>query len=230
MYRSWGVLASAILAVALEIAIKLVADSVAVPREYHFAPIVAFVILVCAQVLVAIRDQQAPERGAQRVGLRLIGHRHNIKGEWNEPPRLMKFVIFETAILCLTFGGMSAIPKAPRGLLIATLCFVTVLAVFCVRVALGSRVHLQFSGTGVTVWRSMGRKRRLRWDEATRFRVSSGEFVATPIQGSTWYLRGWDRIDSDGVIYLCNLSNAGIPPAAVQGAIDHWTQVAQPNA
>lgn len=230
MYRSWGVLTSAILAVALEIAIKLVADSVAVPREYHFAPIGAFVILVGAQVLAALRDQQAPERSGQRVGLRLIDCQHTIKGEWNEPPRLMKFVIAGTAIVCVALGGMSAIPKAPLGLLIATLCSVTVLAVLCAWVALGSRVHLQFSRTGVTVWRSMGRKRRLRWDEATGFRVSRGEFVATPIQGSTWYLHGWDRIDSDGVIYLCSLSHAGIPPAAVQGAIDHWTQVRQTNA
>jgi hypothetical protein len=69
----------------------------------------------------------------------------------------------------------------------------------------------------------------LRWDEATNFRVSRGEFVAKPIPGSTWYLQGWDRIDRDGVIYLSNLDGAGIKSAAVTTAIDYWTRSRQPR-
>ena len=72
MRRSWGVLASALLAVALEVAVNLIAASVAVPRKYYFAPVLAFAVLIGLQFFMARRDQQASdwrrERPADRPG------------------------------------------------------------------------------------------------------------------------------------------------------------------
>jgi hypothetical protein len=227
MRRFWGILASAVITVGLEVAIKLVADSIAVPRKYYFVPVVVFVVLVGLQFVLTLRDQRAPERGRARPDAWLTGGRHTLRGRWHPPSQVMVVVIVVLASLCLILGLLPLVRKTPAGLLIATLFLVTVLAGLCVRVALGFRVHLQFSATGVAVWRNLGRKRRLRWDEGTNFRVSRAEFVAKPVPGSTWYLQGWDRIDRDGVIYICNLDGAGIAPAAVEAAVEYWRRTRQ---
>jgi len=162
MYRAWGVIASAIVAVALEVGIKLVADSVAVPRNY-FIPIGVFVFLVGLQVFLTLRGQRAPEHRRERADVRLNDGRHTIKGDWHRPSGVTVWAIVVVTGVSMLLGGISEVRKAPVGLLIATLCFVTVLAALCTWVALGSRVHLQFSAAGVAVWRALGRRRRLRW-------------------------------------------------------------------
>ena len=223
MHRSWGVLAGAVLAVALEVAIKLVADSIAVPRKYYFVPVGVFVVLVGLQLVLTLRDQQAPERGRARPAVRLTGGRHTIKGAWRPPSGRVVYAIVMVAALCLFLGGLSSVRKVPAALLIVTLFFVVLLAALCVWAALGSRVSLDFSAAGVAVRRGLGRKRRLRWDEATNFRAGSYDFVAEPVQASTWYLQGWDFDDPNGVILICDLARAGIVPAAVEAAVDYWT-------
>ncbi len=223
MRRSWGVIASAVLAVALEVAINLVASSIAMPRKYYLAPIVAFVVLVGLQLVIASRDQQAPAHSSQRS----IGGRHLIKGEWHEPSRLTVLVILEVASLCLMFGALSllTIHTTRKGLLITTLCFIVLLAALCLRVALGSRINLEFSTSGVTIRWGVGRKRRLRWDEARNFHAERNYFVAKPVSASTWYLHGWEFDDRDNVIRICDLCRAGIPAAAVNAAVAYWSKI-----
>jgi hypothetical protein len=224
MRRSWGVLASALLAVALEVAIKLVADSVTVPRKYYFVPVGVFVVLVALQVVLTLRDQQAAERGRARAAVRVSGGRHIIRGVWQRPSGSMVYAIVMVASLCLFLGGLRLTRKTPAGLLIAILFFVVLLAALCAWVGLGSRVSLEFSVTGVAVRRGLGRKRRLRWDEATNFHAESYRFVAERVRASTWYLQGWDFDDPSGVILICDLARAGIVPAAVEAAVDYWTR------
>ena len=169
MRRAWGVLASAVIAVALEIAVNLVAESVSVPRRYYLAPVGAFVVLVGS--VLTLRDHNAPARGGEPPAGRLSSGRHTIKGRWHEPSLAMVAAIVMVASLCLYLGGLRLVRKTPSGLLIAILVFVVLLAALCLWVALGSRVSLEFSADGVAVRRSLGRKRRLRWDEARNFRT-----------------------------------------------------------
>ena len=116
MRRSWGVLASVVLAVALEVAIKLVADSVAVPRKYYFVPVGVFVVLVGLQVVLTLRDQQAPGRGRARPAVLLASGRHTIKGRWHPPSLVMVATIVVVASLCLMLGLLPLVRKTPAGL------------------------------------------------------------------------------------------------------------------
>ena len=130
----------------------------------------------------------------------------------------------------LTSGFLSLVarPEPNREVALASTCFCTVLlAVVCWWVALGSRVSLEFSAEGVAVWRGIGRKRWLRWDQARNFRAGydGGDyFVADPLPDSTWYVHGFNVDDNDGaaVILICNMHDAGFHAATVNAAVRYW--------
>jgi hypothetical protein len=220
--RFWGVLAGAVLAVALEVAVKLVADSVAVPRRYYLVPVGAFVVLVGTQLILTLRSQPAPAGSGQRPAVRPSGGRHTIKGRWHEPSLNMVLAIVMVASASGLVYAWYVVHKAPAGTLIVILLFVLLLAALCLWAALGSRVSLEFSADGVAVRQSLRRTRRLRWDEATNFRADRGAFVADPAEASTWYLHGWDFDESYDVIRICDLWRADIAPAAVEAAVRYW--------
>jgi hypothetical protein len=98
------------------------------------------------QVFLTLRVQRAPEHRWERADVRLNGGRHTIKGDWHGPSGFTVRAIVMVTAVSMLLGGISEVRKAPVGLLIATLFLVTVLAGLCAWVALGSRVHLQFSG------------------------------------------------------------------------------------
>jgi hypothetical protein len=233
MRRSWGILTSAIFAVALEVTINLIAASVAVPRKYYFVPIGAFVVLVGLQFVIARREQQTPGWSIERSTIRLAtGGRHIIRGVWHKPSDFTEAAIVVVACTGLTSGLVSLVsrPDASRELaLITTCCCAGLLSALCLRVALGSRVSLEFSADGVAVRRSFGRKRRLRWDEAKNFEAGMDYFVAEPAPGSTWYLNGWDFDDQAEVIRICDMDHAGFHAAAVNAAVKYWTK-ARPSS
>jgi hypothetical protein len=231
MRRSWGILASALFAVALEVAVNLIAASVAVPRRYYFVPIVAFAVLVALQFFMALKEQQAPGRSEERPADRQAADgRHLIRGAWHKPSELTEAGIVGLAGAGVPAGLVSwvARPQPARELALAiTCCCAVLLAVLCLRIALGSRVSLEFSADGVAVRRGIGRKRRLRWDEAQNFRVREdyvGEryLVADPLPGSTWYLHGFGVNEETGVILICEMNHAGFHAAAVNAAVRYW--------
>jgi hypothetical protein len=226
MHRSWGILTSAIFAVALEVTINLIAASVAVPRKYYFVPIGAFVVLVGLQFVMAVREQQTRDGSLERSAIRLAtGGKHIIRGAWHKPSDRTEAAIWIAAVVGLTSGLVSLVsrPDSSRELaLIITCCCAVLLSVLCLRVALGDRVSLEFSADGVAVRRGFGRKRRLRWDEAKNFEADGDYFFAEPTPSSTWYLNGWDFDDRYGVILICEMYDAGFHAAAVNAAVEYW--------
>lgn len=135
MRRSWGILASALFAVALEVAVNLIAASVAVPRRYYFVPIVAFVILVGLQFFIAFREQQASGGSGERPASRpQIDDRHVIRGPWRKPSELIEaaIVVLSVGVLVSGFVSLVARPEPNREVALASTCICAVLlAVLC---------------------------------------------------------------------------------------------------
>jgi hypothetical protein len=236
--RSLGILASALFAVALEVVVNLIAASVAVPRRYYFVPVVAFVVLVGLQFFVAFREQQASGGNGERPASRLaVGDRHVIKGSWRKPSEVIEAVIVVLSIGSLYSGFVSLVakPGPNREVAMTATCICAfLLAVLCWWVALGSRVCLEFSADGVAVWRGIGRKRRLRWNEARNFRAEKGYFVADPLSGSTWYVHGFDVVhdydDENERNRICELYRAGFHSAEVNAAVRYWKHRPSPRS
>jgi hypothetical protein len=233
MRNALGIIGGAALAVALDVAVKLVADSIPAPRKYFFIAPIFLLGLVAVKVVADSSGKRArpprrkaspsPGRGPhvisgsrQKIGCSrfLVGAAFVFAG-----------LVTNYTAIALAFAGHPT--RESKGIVAsAGLAFTLVLYGLAVRRFIGTKVRLTFSDAGVSVKDNRGTL-LLGWNDATNFRTIQVSryralLVADPAPSSSWYLQKWEFDQDDKFVKLCELTESGILPDAVDAALANW--------